>query len=176
MSGRQFIAGIHPDDREAYDALLAGLAPENPLYQTSYRVLRPDGSVVWLEANGSAIFDAKGRRLRIIGLVADVTERKLAEEALSSVSRRLIEAQEQERGRIARELHDDLSQRMALLQIGLEQFEQATGGLSSQARQQLHKITEVTSEVSSGIHNLSHRLHPSKLDTLGLVASLARPL
>jgi signal transduction histidine kinase len=172
VSGRQFIAGIHPDDREAYDVLLAGLAPENPVYQTSYRVLRPDGSVVWLEANGSAIFDARGRRLRIIGLVADITERKLAEEALSSVSRRLIEAQEQERGRIARELHDDLSQRMALLQIGLEQFEQATGGLSSQARQQLDKITEVTSEVSSGIHNLSHRLHPSKLDTLGLVASL----
>jgi len=85
----------------------------------------------------------------------------------------LIEAQEQERARIARELHDDLSQRMALLQIHLEQFQQDTTGLSFKARQQLHDIAEVSTEVSSSIHDLSHQLHPSKLDTLGLVASLA---
>jgi signal transduction histidine kinase len=78
------------------------------------RVLRPDDSVIWLEANGRAFFDGQGRMLRIIGIVADVTERKLAEEALAGVSRRLIEAQEQERARIARELHDDIGQRLAL--------------------------------------------------------------
>jgi PAS domain S-box-containing protein len=172
VTGQQFVDRIHPDDREAYAVLRADLIPENPIYKTSYRVLRPDGSLIWLEANGRAFFDGQGRMLRIIGMVTDVTERKLAEEALSSVSRRLIEAQEQERARIARELHDDLSQRMALLQIGLEQFEQDTGSLSFQARQQLHKIAEVTTEISSVIHNLSHRLHPSKLDTLGLVVSL----
>jgi signal transduction histidine kinase len=105
-------------------------------------------------------------------MVADVTERKLAEEAVSSLSRRLIEAQEQERARIARELHDDLSQRMALLQIGLEQFEQQIPGLSSQVRKQLRDIAELSAEVSSTIHNLSHQLHPSKLETLGLVASI----
>jgi PAS domain S-box-containing protein len=172
VTGGQFVDRIHPDDREAYAVLRADLTPEHPIYNTSYRVLRPDGGLIWLEANGHAFFDGQGRMLRIIGIVADVTERKLAEEALSSVSRRLIEAQEQERARISRELHDDLSQRMALLQIGLEQFEHDTRGLSSQARQQLHKIAEVTTEISSGIHNLSHRLHPSKLDTLGLLASL----
>jgi len=108
----------------------------------------------------------------MIGIVADVTERKLAEEAVSSVSRRLIEAQEQERALIARELHDDLNQRMALLQIGLEQFEQDMPGLSSRARQQLHDLAEASAEISSSIHNLSYQLHPSKLDTLGLVASM----
>jgi len=65
-----------------------------------------------------------------------------------------------------------LSQRMALLQISLEQVAQDTAGLSSKIRQQLHNITKVTTEVSSGIHNLSHQLHPYKLDTLGLVAAL----
>ena len=135
-------------------------------------MLRPDGDVIWLEESGHGIFDGKGGLLRMIGIVADVTERKLAEEAVSSVSRRLIEAQEQERARIARELHDDLSQRMALLQIGLEQFEQDMPGLSSRARQQLHDLAEASAEVSSSIHDLSHQLHPSKLDTLGLVASI----
>ena len=94
------------------------------LYQTTYRMLRPDGGVVWLEENGHAFFDGQGRMLRIIGMVTDVTDRKRAEEALSSVSRRLIEAQEQERTRIARELHDDIVQRLALLTIELEQLRQ----------------------------------------------------
>jgi PAS domain S-box-containing protein len=172
-TGQQFVARVHPDDREAYASPQTWLTSDDPNYQASYRVLRPDGSVIWLEANGRVLFDDQGKRHRIIGLVADVTERKLVEEALSSLSRRLIEAQEQERARIARELHDDLSQRMALLQIGLGQFEQDTTGFSSEARQQLHDIAELCREVSTSIHDLSHQIHPFKLDILGLVTSLA---
>jgi len=171
-TGRQFAARVHPGDHEEYAATETGHTAENPVYQTSFRMLRPDGSVIWLEESGHAFFDNQGRLQRIIGMVADVTERKLAEEALSSVSRRLIEAQEQERARIARELHDDLSQRLALLSISLEQFEQGTPDLSPQARQHLHKIAEAATEVSSNLHDLSHQLHPHKLDTLGLVAAL----
>jgi PAS domain S-box-containing protein len=173
VSGRQFIAGMHPDDRAAFHSTLAALSPENPIYRPSYRILRPDGSVVWLEANGRAYFDSEGKRLRIIGMVSDVTARQLAEEALASVSRRLIDAQDQERAHIARELHDDLSQRMALLQIGLEQFEQDAAELSPEDRQHLQKIAEVAMDVSSNIRDLSHQLHPSKLDTLGLLPSLS---
>ena len=171
-TGRQFAARVHPGDHEEYTATETGHTAENPVYQTSFRMLRPDGSVIWLEESGHAFFDDQGRLQRIIGMVADVTERKLAEEALSSVSRRLIEAQEQERARIARELHDDLSQRMALLSISLEQFEHGMPDLSPQARQHLRKIAEAATEVSSSIHDLSRQLHPYKLDTLGLVASL----
>jgi PAS domain S-box-containing protein len=171
-TGREFAAKVHSDDREAYTATEIGLTPENPTYKTNYRVLRPDGSTIWLEESGHGFFDGQRRMLRIVGMVSDVTKRKFGEEALSSVSRRLIEVQDQERFRIARELHDDLSQRMALLQINLEQFEQKTAGLSTQARQQLHKIAEGASEVSSNIHDLSHQLHPPNLDTLGLVISL----
>jgi PAS domain S-box-containing protein len=171
-SSQKFFARVHPGDRDAYAATATGLTPENPTYQISYRMLRPDGGVMWLEESGHGFFDCKGGLLRTIGIVADVTERKLAEEAISSVSRRLIEAQEQERAHIARELHDDLSQMMALLQVGLEKFEQDMPGLSSQTRQQLHALVEVSMEVSSSIHDLSHQLHPSKLDILGLTACI----
>jgi signal transduction histidine kinase/integral membrane sensor domain MASE1 len=171
-TGRQFADRVHPDDRQAYAATESGLTVGNSTYQTSFRVVRPDGSVAWLEESGRVIFDGQRKMQRVIGMVANVTERKLAEQALSSVSRRLIEAQEQERVRIARELHDDLGQRMALLQIGLEQLTRDTARLSSKSRQQLHEIAQVSTEVSSSIHNLSHQLHPYKLDTLGLVASL----
>jgi signal transduction histidine kinase len=61
---------------------------------------------------------------------------------------------------------------MALLQVSVEQFEQDATGLSSKARQKLHNIAEIAAEVSSNIHGLSHRLHPSKLEFLGLVPSL----
>jgi signal transduction histidine kinase len=128
--------------------------------------------VVWMEENGRAFFNAQGRVLRTIGIVADITERKNGEEALSSVSQKLIEAQEQERTRIARELHDDLSQRMALLGIGLTQFERSLPELPSDAQERLHNISEVASEVSSELHSISHQLHPAKLDLLGLVATV----
>lgn len=172
LTRQQLLATVHPEDRASFIGSVDQLSPENPTTRISYRMLRPDGSVVWLEKNAKAFFDEAGRMLNMVGMVADITDHKLAEEALSSVSRRLIEAQEQERARIARELHDDLSQRMALLQIGLEQVAQDTAGLSSKTRQQLHNITKLSKEVSSNLHDLSHQLHPYKLETLGLVAAL----
>ena len=103
-----------------------------------------------------------------------VEEKKRSEEALTTMSGRLITAQEQERTRIARELHDDLSQRMALVQIGLEECKQGNPDLSRQAEQQLDNLGEILSEVSSDLHVLSRQLHPSLLESLGLVASLKR--
>jgi PAS domain S-box-containing protein len=134
--------------------------------------LHKSGRVVTTESTASLIRGPSGEPRYFVGEVLDITERKLAEEALSSVSRRLIEAQEEERARIARELHDDLGQRMAILQIGLEQLSRDTLGLSSKNRQELRDMTRVSMEVSSSIHLLSHQLHPFKLDTLGLITSL----
>jgi PAS domain S-box-containing protein len=171
-TGRQFLPRVHPDDREAYTAPENELSPENPTYETSYRVLRPDGSAIWLEANGRVLFDDQGRMLRIIGLVADVTNRKVAEEALSSVSRRMIEAQEQERTRIARELHDDIGQRLALLTIELEQLQENPPDLSAEVCLRMGKLRKQTSEIATDIQALSHELHSSKLDYLGIAAAV----
>jgi signal transduction histidine kinase len=171
-TGRQFLARVHPDDREAYAAPENGLSRENPTYHTSYRVLRPDGSAIWLEANGRVLFDDQGRMLRIVGLVADVTGRKLAEEALSSVRRRMIEAQEQERVRIARELHDDIGQRLALLTIELEQLQKSPPNLSAEVRSRMAKLRKQTSEIATDIQALSHELHSSKLDYLGIALAM----
>jgi signal transduction histidine kinase/integral membrane sensor domain MASE1 len=168
---RELLNSLHPDDRGLCGDLNT-VTPENPTLRARYRIRRQDGTWMWAEKTARAFFDEQGRMVRMIGMIADTTLRRLTEEALSTVSRRLIVAQEQERARIARELHDDLGQRMALLSISLEQFEQDTEWLSSTARQQLHKIAEVSTEISSSIHDLSYQLHPSKLDTLGLLPSL----
>jgi signal transduction histidine kinase len=101
-----------------------------------------------------------------------VTERRLAEEALYSISSRLIEAQEQERARIARELHDDFSQRMALLAIELDMLKKDSPGLNGDALNRMDKMREQTREMGSDIQALSHELHSAALDHLGVVVAL----
>jgi signal transduction histidine kinase len=141
-------------------------------YQLDLEGVRSDGTRLWLTSRGEAVVDAYGHPIYLRGTTQDITDRKLSEEALLVVSGRLITAQEEERARIARELHDDLSQRMALLQVSLEEFKQSIPGLASQDERQLDNILKMAMEVSSNIHGLSHQLHPAKLDSLGLVGSL----
>jgi PAS domain S-box-containing protein len=140
-------------------------------YELDLEAIRPDGTRLWVTTRGEAVLDAGGRPIYLRGTTQDITDRKRSEEALLAMSGRLISAQEEERIRIASELHDDLSQRMALLAIGLEQFEQDQSKSPSEARVQLGDIAEIARDVSSEIHNLSHQLHSRKLDTLGLVAA-----
>ncbi len=172
-TGRQFATRVHPDDREAYLVPETVPTSRNPTYHTSYRVLRPDGSVIWLEANGHVFFDGEGRIQRILGMVADVTMRKLAEEALSSVGRRLIEAQEQERTRIARELHDDIGQRLALLSIELEQLRQNSLDLPAEIHGRVGELQMQTSKIARDAQSMSHQLHSSKLEYLGLATAIS---
>lgn len=90
---------------------------------------------------------------------------------LRDLSSYLIAAQEEERARIARELHDDLSQRMALLLIGLDQLNQQLPEKSH--REQLSLLATAADEISTDLRDISHQLHPAKLEALGLVAALS---
>jgi signal transduction histidine kinase len=150
---------------------MAGLSSEKPYLQISYRMVRPDGAVIWVERNSRAHFDEQGRILRMVGMVADITERKLAEEALSKISGRLIEAHEEERTWIARELHDDIGQQLALLANNLELMEQdppdSVDEIRNRASEQLKRVHEISADVQA----MSHRLHSSKLQYLGIVAA-----
>jgi PAS domain S-box-containing protein len=296
---REFYARVHSDDRDMYTAVVSGLAPENPAYQISFRVLHPQRGAIWLEETGRASFDAQGRMLRVIGMGADITERKRGEEllrekevelteaqrlagvgswqwnvetdrviwseelcrlvghdpslpapsfkehpslfaaeswdrlqravkealesgksyeldmeivgpqaaskwaiargepqraptgqviglrgtvqditerkrvetALATVGRRLIEAQEQERTRIGRELHDDIGQRLALLAVELQQLHEGPPNLQ-EIRDRIAILLQQTTEIAIDIQSLSHELHSSKLQFLGLAAAM----
>lgn len=168
----QLLERVHPDDRAAFNASVAELSPDRPTSQITYRLLLSSGAFIWLEKSGRAFFDGEGRLQRVIGLVADVTERKQAEEALSGVSRRLIEAQEQERTRIARDLHDDITQRLALMAIELEQLQQAAPDGPVELRTGIDELHQQMLEIAATVQAMSHELHSSKLAYLGIVAAI----
>src|SRR5437773_1328671 len=280
---------VHPDDKARLEGALAKLSFENPTLQITYRIIRPDGTVIWLERNSRAYFNAQGKVKRIVGMVVDVTERRKAEdklreyeraveaseemiavvdreyrylianrqflkmrkmtgeqvvgrfahevlnegvfeaavkakldesfqgkvvryemkyaypelgerdllvsyfpiegpsgidrvacilqditdrkrmvEALSRMNQKLIESEEQERARIARELHDDINQRLALLALQLDQLQENP----SEVQSRLRELRKATAEIANDVQALSHELHSSKLEILDVVAGI----
>ena len=113
-----------------------------------------------------------GQFLLISGLLVQGRRRRRAELAIRDLSGRLLSAQEDERRRIARELHDNLSQQMALLAIGIEEVAMRPGQSAAKVARSMRELHQRTAEISTEIHNLSHRLHSSKLEALGLVSAL----
>jgi PAS domain S-box-containing protein len=173
LTKHELLARVHPEDRTTFINSIVECTPESPNTQISYRLLRPDGSVLWLERAGHAFFDEQGRMVRMVGMVADITERKLAEEVLFIVSQKLIEAQEEERTRIARELHDDVGQRLSLLAVHLDRLKQSRPTSAAELGLQIGEVHEQVMDLASDVQALSHQLHSPKLDYLGLAAAAA---
>src|SRR4030095_2574803 len=138
-----------------------------------YRLRRHDGEYRWILDQGVPIFKANGSFTGYIGSGLDVTGRKLAEEALSKVSQRLIEAHEEERTRIARELHDDINQRIGLIAANLDYLKQSLPSSASAFIPEIEETGKQVVELGRDIQSLSHRLHSSKLELLGLTAAAA---
>lgn len=131
------------------------------------------------KAGSFRTFLSSAEQLKISGtdcvLVAssDITDLRAAERAahqtLLELGGRLIQAQEEERKRVARELHDDLSQKMALLSIELDYVSRHTSMPETELRAKMQNLMADAEDISEDLHRISHQLHPSKLDQLGLV-------
>jgi len=131
---------------------------------------REDGSTVWTRWEIRPWRTSAGDIGGILIFAENITRRKQMEQALSGLSRKLIESQEQERSRIARELHDDVSQQLALLAVELDQCAQSAGH-NPDLHSRLDHAKGRISEVGKDVQSLSHQLHSSKLEYLGLVAA-----
>ena len=130
------------------------------------------GGTTWLRWETRPWQNLDGLAGGILIFSEDITHRKQADEALVSLSGRLIEAQDEERKRIARELHDDYNQRLAMVAIDLEQLTENVGQSSGETGQKFHELLNRVIELGADLHSLSHRLHSSTLESLGLVAGL----
>jgi PAS domain S-box-containing protein len=139
-------------------------------FDLTFRMWASNGTLVWVQ-NLISVDTQSERVTKLHGFIIDVSERKRAEEALKDVGGRLIAAQEEERRRVARELHDDFNQRLAVLSIELEQLGER---LQKQPplRRTVQRLQTQAQEIAAEIHRLSYKLHPSKLDHLGLAAAV----
>jgi len=177
------VTGWHPDEvigRTAFELglwveptegleVMERILVEGSLRGVEARFCMKDGSIRTGEVSAELI-ELDGQPCAL-GVIADITERKNAEEALSTVSHRLIDAQEQERARIARELHDDIGQRLALLAVELDQIHQESPNFS-EVRSRMGELHKQVSEIAIDIQTLSRELHSSKLEYLGLAAAV----
>jgi len=134
--------------------------------------VRKDGTFLDVELYGVRVYSGP-KFVASFVIYQDITDRKKSEEKLLALRNRLARAQEEERARIARDLHDDTGQRLALLSIDLEQLKQASVKLKSSLTQQLESLVKAASEITSDVHNVSRRLHPSQVELLGLVPALS---
>ena len=167
----EFRRRVHPDDlAKVLNAIDYSKRNREP-YIAEFRVFQHNGNVRWVIARGQFYYANDGKAERMLGVAVDITERKLAEEALASVGGRLIQAQEQERARIARELHDDINQRLAMLQIDLVRIRQHPPPSDTELQVRINELCGRLSEASLEVQGISHRLHSSKLEYLGLVAA-----
>jgi PAS domain S-box-containing protein len=170
--GNGWASGVHPEDFERCLAIYSGAFDARREFEMEYRLRRFDGKYRWIVDYGVPRFESDATFCGYIGTCVDITERKAAAESLEVLSGRLITAQEEERGRIARELHDDFSQRLALLGIGLSRLWKKRPESEEDERTVVRELWNRTQEISSDVHRLSHQLHSSKLEHVGLGPAL----
>jgi signal transduction histidine kinase len=157
---------VNPEQRIAFMKQVVDQANVKDL---EVRFRRKDGQI--RTGLGSAeLIDVHGEPCAL-SVIADITERKQAEESMAGFSRRLIEAQETERTRIARELHDDINQRVAMVAISLKTAKEGLPNSEVKTSRILDEAGEMVSELETDVQALSHRLHSSKLEYLGLEAA-----
>lgn len=188
-----FLRGLHPEDRERVHQLRQeALRPDTGgQYATEYRTIGlQDGLERWLSAWGRAIFD-KGRAVRFLGMTLDITERKRAEKALrdsearerlrraevEALAARLQAVREEERTRVAREIHDVLAQELTRLKLDIAWFgrrlaEPMGEGSQKALQDKLVCMMDLTDTAIRSVQKIATELRPIVLDTLGLCAAI----
>ena len=181
---------VHPQDLAVASAGVKNCVDGiTDTYEIEHRMLHKDGSVKWMLSRGTALRSANKSLRRLVGTKVDITERKLAEEGIrehqaileashreiQDLAGRLIRSQDLERARIARDLHDDLSQQIAGLSIELSSVKRQVSALAGAGAlpDEVGALQQRTMGLAQNIRHLSHDLHPSVLQHAGLVAALA---
>jgi PAS domain S-box-containing protein len=179
LVGHSVLKVVHPDDRNLVRNHLATLltSPQH-MAHWEFRKIRKDGDMLWVKEIARAVRDVEGNILVLI-VCEDITERTRMEEALResearfrSLAHSVITAQEEERRRIARELHDETGQWLTAMLVGLRTLEDAP--TNTDVRSQARELRRLASFTLGEVGRLARGLHPSVLDDLGLVPALER--
>ena len=162
----------HPDDDARLQKELAGYLRDGvDEFTLEYRLFTKDGQVRWVEDRSVALRDAGGKIVRFRGIVLDVTQRKLAEEAYRSAMRQLTTVREEERKRLAYDLHDAVGQGMFALLLGMSVLRDSLTG-DAKAAKTLSGLCDECSALMQDVRKISQGLYPFSLEQFGLCAAL----
>lgn len=163
---------FHPDDRHRADAAFQDVVALQSFAVFEARVVTAAGGYCMAACNLSTYADAHRGARGYFGCCSDISAQHHAERALREMGSRVVAAQEEERSRIARELHDDLGQQTALLAAKIELLLRSTKASGATLRKGIEEARQNVHDLAVSIHNLSHELHPPKLKLLGLQKTL----
>lgn len=165
---------FHPEDSRRIAEETARALKEQDHFQFEYRTARRDGQVRWILAHGRVFRDKLGTAIRMIGTHTDITDRKQLEEAEKTreLTGKLLHAQDVERRRIARELHDSAGQLIAALQMNLIPMESNAAKVNIELARGIKQSLDLLQQLSSELRTVSYLLHPPLLDEAGLRSAL----
>jgi PAS domain S-box-containing protein len=176
-----FMRSVHPDNRKDVQKAVDRALGERTPYSIDHRVVLPDGAERMVHEQGEVVLDEDGKPVRMMGTVQDITERKEAEEELRvsreelrHLSAQLLEAQERERKRVARELHDGLGQTLSAMKFRIEN---TIGDLDTEGQTEstdaLKNLVSMAQRAVEEVRRISKNLWPSMLDDLGLLPTIS---
>jgi PAS domain S-box-containing protein len=176
---------LHPEDRDRVLGAIQALGKRGGrTWSGSYRFRRKDGAYAAVLDRGFILDDDAGKPVRIVGGISDVTEQRQAEQALENsrrqlraLSARLQWVREEERARVAREIHDELGQVLTALKINLDWLERKLGVRDNDPSlnpllDRVVESAEIADSAISSVQKIASELRPSSLDNLGLAAAL----
>ena len=165
---QKFREFIHPEDRAKVDgAFVASLDNRSPC-TVEYRIVMPDGRVKILEERWQTFHDEEGKPIRVAGTCRDITERVRAEEERRRLSGQLLRLQDEERRRIARDLHDSTGQDLVALATTLSQIHASIPSSGRKLRKLASQCQALADQCIRDVRTLSYLLHPPMLDEAGL--------
>jgi PAS domain S-box-containing protein len=163
---------IHPEDQVMVRQIMEDAQRYGKDFDLEHRLLMPDGYVKYLRVAAHALKSRDLGGIEFVGSVMDITATRLAEQEIQALSDRLLTAQEEERIRIARELHDGLNQEIAAITLRLSRIHPALKEREPQVGEQLEKARQSLMRLSSNVRDLSHQLHPAILEHSDLATAL----
>jgi PAS domain S-box-containing protein len=179
MKGDLLTRLIHPEDLPRLIAHYRKFdnLPDGRSLSIEYRVRHAEGRLIWLSSQDTILSrDAGGRPTKILGCAADMSDQRMLLDDTRNLTKQLLYTQEEERRRIARELHDGTAQHLVAVGIGLSYLEMLAGGegVDRKVVLTIADMKAALAEAQREIRALSYLLHPPALDSLGLVEALRK--
>jgi len=178
-SFENYLERVHPEDRQQSGAMVARALMDSRGFSMLERIVRPGGEVRYLRSQGEVVRNERGKPIKILVACVDITEQRHSEAALRQaaqdlhgLTRRLVQAEEAERRRLARELHDRVGQSLSALNINLDIVSRESHALTPALRQRLDDSLGLVDSTLQSIENVMAELRPPLLDEYGLGAAL----